>query len=353
MSHYYSRTLLLLSLLFSLPVFGQKNTLAKTTPTTAETINQALDSTYAKYFNAQDIHKIDAELQRQIVKGQMVLVDTRDQSSCRQVQTQLEQTRNLQPAGTTLSDLCRLDPKYPYASVVILRQSNEEEFRKKINFGMLTSDQKNIFTATRNLGVAGVGVFGLIYMLPESVSKWNRDELKSGLGKKWAKNVKNGPVIDKDDLALNYIGHPISGAAYYQVARHLELTPMQSFGYSVFMSTFFWEYGVEAFAETPSIQDLLVTPIIGSLLGEAFYQLEKSIQKNGGKVWGSESLGKFVMVLLNPAGALSDQINRLFGSKVVKNSRSSIVMKPIENNGKAPPSGNRRSMIAIEIEFFI
>ncbi|MNL27232.1 hypothetical protein D3C87_1488100 [compost metagenome] len=128
---------------------------------------------------------------------------------------------------------------------------------------------------------------------------------------------------------------------------------MQSFGYSVMMSTFFWEYGVESFAEVPSIQDLIVTPIIGSLLGEAFFRLERNIQENHGKVWGSETLGKVCMVLLNPAGALSDQINKIFGTKVIKESKSRLIMRPVDPFPSAIPQDRRRMMIGIEVEFLI
>jgi hypothetical protein len=316
-------------------------------------IEEALSNPYAKYYSAKDIEEVALNPNRRVAKGQMIVVDTRDEYSCRKVQTQLEKERNLQPAGANLSDLCRLDPKYPYASVVIMRDADEGEFRKDISFGKLTSDERNIFTATRNLGVAGIGAAGILYMLPESVSKWDHKKLKGNLGSKWKDNVKDGPVWDDDDFAINYIGHPVAGAAYYQVARNLELSPMQSFGYSVIMSTFFWEYGVESFAETPSIQDLIITPIIGSLMGELFYRLEKSIQENRGEVWGSRTLGKVVMVLLNPAGALSDQINRIFGSKVIKDSKSRLIMRPFDPF----PASNRidrgRVMIGIEVEFAI
>ena len=141
-------------------------------------------------------------------------------------------------------------------------------------------------------------------------------------------HVKEGPVMDKDDWAVNYIGHPVSGAIYYQVARGLGLSRLQSFGYSVMMSSFFWEYGVEAFAEIPSIQDLWSTPVIGSILGEMFYMMENRIKDNDGVLFGSARAGKVAMVLLNPGTALSKQVNRIFGSDVIQDAHFEVFSKP-------------------------
>ncbi|WP_203249645.1 MULTISPECIES: DUF3943 domain-containing protein [Cysteiniphilum] len=68
-------------------------------------------------------------------------------------------------------------------------------------------------------------------------------------------------------IRYQYIGHPYAGAIYYMAARDSGFGEFESFLYSAFISTFFWEYGVEAFAEVPSIQDLIVTPVDGWLLG--------------------------------------------------------------------------------------
>ncbi|MFZ2890098.1 DUF3943 domain-containing protein, partial [Sulfuricurvum sp.] len=52
------------------------------------------------------------------------------------------------------------------------------------------------------------------------------------------------------------------------MARNDGLSIGESAAFSTLMSTFFWEYGYEAFAEVPSIQDLIFTPLVGSLFGE-------------------------------------------------------------------------------------
>ena len=191
-----------------------------------------------------------------------------------------------------------------------------------ITFDGLSKKQKKLAEQTRNFTALGAAAVGLLWVMPESVSKWDKDEITSaGFTEKWKQNVKEGPVVDKDDWVINYIGHPVSGAAYYTVARHAGFNKMESFGYSVFMSTVFWEYGFEAFAETPSIQDLLITPIIGSLMGEVMFSMGEKVRDNGGKLFGSKKIGGFAMALMNPAGAMLDGINGFFEHDIIKSSR--------------------------------
>ena len=60
---------------------------------------------------------------------------------------------------------------------------------------------------------ASVTVLGILYLLPESFTNWDKDDAKiDRLASKWWKNVKEGPVVDEDDFFLNYVAHPYCGA---------------------------------------------------------------------------------------------------------------------------------------------
>lgn len=143
---------------------------------------------------------------------------------------------------------------------------------------------------------------GLMTLLPESVTKWDEEDRDiSRLGSKWWSNVSDGPVWDEDEHYLNYVMHPYFGGVYYIAARHAGFNEFESFFYSFVMSTFFWEYGVEAFAEVPSIQDIIVTPLFGALAGELMYNKEQQILAKG-EVMGSETLADVSLFLLNPVG---------------------------------------------------
>jgi len=138
---------------------------------------------------------------------------------------------------------------------------------------------------------ATVIAFGVLYAMPESVTNWNKEEMKEkGIAYKWKENVKAGPVWDEDDWVLNWITHPYSGGVYYMTARSSGFNMFESFLYSAFMSTFFWEYGIEAFAEIPSKQDLIITPVLGSVVGEGFFYAKKSILRHDKKLLNSKTL---------------------------------------------------------------
>jgi hypothetical protein len=149
--------------------------------------------------------------------------------------------------------------------------------------------------------------FGILWVMPESVTNWDKEQIKEkGILWKWKENVKAGPVMDKDNWVLNWITHPYFGGVYYMTARSSGFTVLESFGYSTLMSTFFWEYGIEAFAEIPSIQDLIITPVVGSAMGEGFFYAKKSILKHDKKVLKSRTLGITTLFLIDPFNTILD-----------------------------------------------
>lgn len=154
---------------------------------------------------------------------------------------------------------------------------------------------------------ATVAAFGFLWSTPESVSNWDKEEIrKQGILWKWKRNIKEGPVWDEDDFVLNYVTHPYSGGVYYMTARSSGFTVLESFAYSAIMSTFFWEYGIESFAEVPSTQDLFITPILGSMVGEGFFYAKKSILKHDRRVLKSRFLGYTSLLLMDPFNTLLD-----------------------------------------------
>jgi len=113
--------------------------------------------------------------------------------------------------------------------------------------------------------------------MPSNITGWGKDVDASELVDRWWLNVSRKPVWDRDHWTINYIGHAYFGGNYYQVARKSRYNQWDSFVYTTLMSTFFWKYGLEAFAERPSVQDLIYTPISGWLCGEWAYHAEQRI----------------------------------------------------------------------------
>ncbi len=166
-------------------------------------------------------------------------------------------------------------------------------------------DWKRLRNQTMSAGILAAGTAGILFILPEEFTNWNKNDIKTIQGK-WLKKVKRGPVWDHDDAILNWVAHPYVGSTYYIAARKSNFNEFNSFLYSFAMSTLFWEYGVEAFAETPSIQDLILTPVMGAFLGEYLFHKEKEILDNDGKIGDSKFLGKTALILIDPIGTLSN-----------------------------------------------
>ena len=147
---------------------------------------------------------------------------------------------------------------------------------------------------------------GFLTLLPESITSWDMEELqKQTLAQRWFENVSSTPVWDNDDWTINYIGHPVSGAFYYTMARNDGMSIGESAAFSALMSTFFWEYGYESFAEIPSIQDLIITPLFGSILGEGMIVLQGKLDQKGGVIFGSRALGNISYFFLDPLGNIA------------------------------------------------
>lgn len=162
-------------------------------------------------------------------------------------------------------------------------------------------DWKRLWINTGVLFGAYVSTLGVLELLPEDATSWNRAEIISVPPfKRWWQHVSGGPEWDHDNLIFNYVLHPYAGAAYYMAARSCGFNVYQSFLYSACISTIGWEYGIEAFMEYPSWQDLFITPIVGSVIGECFYKVKRSIVANGYTLAGSKVLGNIVVFLVDP-----------------------------------------------------
>lgn len=183
--------------------------------------------------------------------------------------------------------------------------------------------------------VFAIGTIGVIAVLPENISQWTNEDKQftdaQTLLKKHAKHVANGPVWDNDAWAVNYIGHPVAGSYFYVWGRQAGLSWKESAMLTTLMSTFFWEYGWEAFAETPSTQDLIVTPLIGSMLGEGTNYLYNCIMENDGKIYDMKWLGDLGRALLNPIGEMNKYLDSAFDAANIEISIDYSYAQNIEN----------------------
>jgi hypothetical protein len=83
-----------------------------------------------------------------------------------------------------------------------------------------------------------------------------------------------------------------------------------------------YEFGAEALFEEPSIQDLIVTPVFGSLLGRYFMQVRHDISKREDELGYRTTKDKWLWVLTDPLGSLNQQFDKLFGHETQVHVRS-------------------------------
>ena len=193
-------------------------------------------------------------------------------------------------------------------------------------------DSERLWSQTSSIFYYGLGAIAILASLPDDITNWESSD--ANIGQKWIDNVTEGPVWDRDDTVLNYVLHPYFGGSYYQSARKSGYRQWDAFLYSSLMSTVFWEYGVEAFAEIPSMQDLVVTPVLGWVYGEWAFNTERDIWADGGTVLGSEYLGNVSLFLLDPVDSVGRNVNRLLGTDIIKAGTSYVKLSEGENSDK-------------------
>ena len=204
-------------------------------------------------------------------------------------------------------------------------------------------DWSGVSRDTALLFGAQFGAVGVIYLMPESVSGWSREQKRESF-RNYEKNVGH-PAMDKDKFYINYVLHPYWGATYYVRARERGLTKGESVLYSTLISSMY-EFGVEAFFERPSIQDLVVTPVAGSLLGAYLFEpLRDSIKGKKDPTWQYKTL----MVLTDPVGVLSSGIEKITGRKsAVRVNYSPPHLQRLSTDSPTAPRGDR---IGLFIDF--
>lgn len=118
-----------------------------------------------------------------------------------------------------------------------------------------------------------------MFVLPEHVTNWHQPYLGK-VNEQYRKTFSHAPVVDADVWYINYLGHPYQGACYYNAVRSQGAKFWQA-GLFCLGHSLVWEYIAEGGLEQPSIQDIVVTPVVGSLLGELIHYGTLKMSRNG------------------------------------------------------------------------
>lgn len=213
-----------------------------------------------------------------------------------------------------INEYTTLTPSDQTAKYTVYTQSSESLVNVQLSSIQNASlsknpDFKGLVSDTKYYIGYQLGMIVVIFFLPSDISKWDKDTKAGNLFGKYWDNITN-PAWDADEWYINYIMHPYFGATYHVRARERGYDPMGGFYYSFLMSTL-WEFGLEAFSEPPSIQDIIVTPFYGALLGEFFMQVRKNIKQKG--LTNRTAWNKFVLFITDPIGSLNNLFRRWAG----------------------------------------
>jgi|GEM_PF-1908848 len=176
-----------------------------------------------------------------------------------------------------------------------------EEKSNKPDSEKYNTDMKTVLKTSGVLaGVQVLNMVALLYLVPRSLTRWDDPDLFANIPTTLKDSFTKPPVWDKDHWSANYVSHPYVGSVYYNALRSQDYSPLNSLLFATFQSTF-WEYFIESIFERPSIQDLIITPITGALIGEGSHYLTHKMSRNG-----FNTLEKVVVTLINPAYAVTN-----------------------------------------------
>jgi len=155
----------------------------------------------------------------------------------------------------------------------------------------------SLWGASATVGTAMITTVALLSLLPKDFTSWNKPNFY-GL----KRTFSQGPSFDYDNFFFNYIAHPIDGSEFFLIARNRKLTFWESFAYAAAVSSFF-EFFIESAYEGASWQDLWITPVSGTVIGELRWQAKKSLENpRTGKPSGTAN--KILYVIIDPVDAI-------------------------------------------------
>ncbi len=202
---------------------------------------------------------------------------------------------------------------------------------QNLNLGFSHPDWQRVWVNAGVLCGAYVAALFVLEMLPEDATSWNRAEFHNvPFWVRWRDHViKQGPEWDHDNPAFNMVLHPYSGAAYFMAARSAGLSFWGSLLFSACISTIGWEFGIEACMERPSYQDIFITPLVGSVMGEGFFRIKRYIVMNDYRLAGSPVLGNIVAFLIDPVNEVVGLIGGNSARRLVKEKKLQVQSMPM------------------------
>lgn len=111
------------------------------------------------------------------------------------------------------------------------------------------------------------------------IAKDNFDWSRAVRWSMYQKTFTSWPAFDRDHWSWNYEVHPYMGSISYLTYRNRH-APVWEAVLGTSINSLIYEYLIAGGTQPASLNDLIVTPIAGSLLGEGLYQLKKTLLRD-------------------------------------------------------------------------
>jgi hypothetical protein len=203
---------------------------------------------------------------------------------------------------------------------------------------------------TYRFGSRPGGAVAILYVMPESVSGWTDEQKENFSLSQWWEHVQH-PTWDSDEFYINYILHPYWGGAYFVRSRERGFNEADSFWYSAALSASY-EFGVEAFAEQPSIQDLIVTGR-RLVVGRYFMALREDILAGRDAQARLPFRQRFILAMTDPLGAINHTVNGWFGLEQRFNVQPYVRVRAVRDRvtGEGPVPSQTERMYGINFTY--
>lgn len=202
-----------------------------------------------------------------------------------------------EPSGPYITPLSPLDSNQPAPARLTSTSASApppQTFDDRSGWARWNASLWGVSTTVLAFDAVMVAAFTL---LPTEVTGWHEPEF-NGL----KKNFTEGPRVDNDRFLFNYVAHPLAGSEYYLIARNRDLNWWQSMAYSAALSSAF-EFLIESAYEQASWQDIWITPVSGTVIGELRWQVKKALENpSTGKPVGI--FDKILYVVIDPFDAV-------------------------------------------------
>jgi len=187
-------------------------------------------------------------------------------------------------------------------AVVVANDDSDEGYRA---FPLVVPHERHYFRGGAEVGgVLAVGFVNYLLFTAAAGGLVRQGDQKWALRYDWpelrAKLVGTGYELDVNNYSTNYVWHPFAGTNYFHVARSSHLSFIESAVFATLGSSI-WEFFGEI-REKVSVNDMIVTPVAGTAIGETTMQLSGFFTRSR----HDKIHNKVLAVVFSPVKAVND-----------------------------------------------